>query len=164
MFKIKKRCSSLAHLPRPKFNYLIHLPETRCSMIARDDHQSYSHTVPSTPKDRSGVVLRSNMRPSPRRAAPESQRSREQLILLFICRRRSGFSPHCSTIPVPLCYCAYCMTERYPKDHLRPLLLVVDPIGGPPARYPRVELMGRLAAARAARADSSQTTTNASAG
>ena len=37
------------------------------------------------------------------------------------------------------------MAERYPKDHLRPLLLVVDRVGGPPARYPRVELMGRLA-------------------
>ena len=56
------------------------------------------------------------------------------------------------------------MTEGYPKGHLRPLLLVVDRIGGPPARYPRVEVMGRLATARAARADSSQTTTNASAG
>ena len=56
------------------------------------------------------------------------------------------------------------MTERYPKDHLRPLLLVVDRVGGPPARYPLVELIGRLATARAARAGSSQTTTNASAG
>ena len=35
------------------------------------------------------------------------------------------------------------MTERYPKDHLRPLLLVVDRVGGPPAHYPRVEVMGR---------------------
>ena len=56
------------------------------------------------------------------------------------------------------------MTERYPEDHLRPLLHAVDRVGGPPARYPRVEVMGRLATARAARADSSQTTTNASAG
>ena len=56
------------------------------------------------------------------------------------------------------------MTERYPKDHLRPLLLVVDRVDGPPARYPRVELIGRLATARAARDDSPQTTTNAPAG
>ena len=42
-----------------KFNYLEHFKETRCSMIARDDHQSCSPTVPPTLKDRSGVVLRS---------------------------------------------------------------------------------------------------------
>ena len=42
-----------------KLIYLEHLPETRCSMIALDDHQSCSHTVPPTPKDGLGVVLRS---------------------------------------------------------------------------------------------------------
>ena len=42
-----------------KFNYLGLFPETQCSMIAPDSHQSCSHTVPHTPKDRSGGVLRS---------------------------------------------------------------------------------------------------------
>ena len=39
--------------------YLEHPPETRCSIIALDDHQSCSPTVPPTPKDGLGVVLRS---------------------------------------------------------------------------------------------------------
>ena len=42
---------------RPKVNYLRLFPETRCSMIALDDHQSCSHTVPPTPKGSLGVVL-----------------------------------------------------------------------------------------------------------
>ena len=57
-FKFKKDAAAW-HLPRPKINYLRHFSGTRCSMIARDDHQRCSHTVPPTPKDRSGVVLRS---------------------------------------------------------------------------------------------------------
>ena len=150
---------------RTQLNYLGLFSETRCSMIAPNDHQSCSHTVPPTPKDGLRVVLRSIcsqvLAGQPQRA---SGAENSKFFYLFVCRRQIGFSPHCSTIPVPLCYFAYCMTERYPKDHLRPLLLVVDRVGGPPARYPRVELIGRLATARAARAGSSQTTTNASAG
>ena len=44
-FKFKKDAAAW-HLPRPKINYLRHFSGTRCSMIARDDHQRCSHTVP----------------------------------------------------------------------------------------------------------------------
>ena len=117
-----KKDAAAWHLPGLKFNYLGLFPGARCLVIARDDHQSCSHTAPPTPRDRSGVVLGSIcgqfLAEQPRRAS--GAESREQLILLFICRRRSGFSPHCSTIPVPLCYFSYCMAEGHPKDHLRP--------------------------------------------
>ena len=117
-----KKDAAAWHLPGLKFNYLGLFPGARCLIIARDDHQSCSHTAPPTPRDRPGVVLGSTcgqfLAEQPRRAS--GAESRGQLILLFICRRRSEFSPHCPTIPVPLCYFSYCMAERHPKDHLRP--------------------------------------------
>ena len=84
------------------------------------------------------------MRPSPRWAAPKSQRSREQLILLFICRRQIGVFAsllHHSGTAVLLCILH---DRKVPQGSPSTApTCSCDRSGGPQARYPRVEVMGR---------------------